>query len=113
MFHVKLCILCYKRVSGGKVDIMANKKNYWYVVVMTDNGPVFVTGVNNMERTAYWNKDQKPLELGKEYAQSLATGLMLNFHFALPVCNTFELTEQCYNYKYGHFEWLKNEEQDN
>ena len=102
-------IYCAISVFGRKGDNMANKKNYWYVVVMSDDGPIFVTGISNLNKMAFWNKNEKPLEMSKELAQSLATGLMLNFHFALPVCNTFELTEQCYNYNYGHFVWTKND----
>jgi hypothetical protein len=41
---------------------MAKKQNYYYVLVMTNNGPVFVTSVNNLDKTAYWDKNEKPLD---------------------------------------------------
>jgi hypothetical protein len=90
---------------------MANtKKNYWYVLVMAEDGPAFVTSVDNLQKMAHWNKDEKPLELGKSTAENLAFGLRVNFFTAFVVSSKFEIKEQPYNYKYWDIEWKPKEE---
>ena len=78
---------------------MAKKKNFWYVLVITNYGPVFVTKVNNTNKTAEWNSLEKPLELDAFWAKDLALGLNLNFNLAYPVCYPIEIDTQPYNYK--------------
>ena len=39
---------------------MAQKKNWYYVMVMSYDGPVFVTSVNHSSKWANWNKLEKP-----------------------------------------------------
>lgn len=85
---------------------MATKKNYWYVLVLTDGGPTFVTKVEYAGKTAFWDKSEKPLELGMEQAKDLAFGLRCNFYSAYPVCCPVEQTSQPYRYDAGHFEWV-------
>lgn len=89
---------------------MAQKKNYWYVIVMTDGGPVFVTSVDYRSKTAHWDKSEKPLEMDKSRAQDLALGLNLNFHSSFAVCQPFEIDTQPYRYDKWHVEWKENEE---
>lgn len=92
---------------------MANKKkNFWYVIVMTSTGPTFVTGINRSEKTAQWNKDEKPLELGEYWAKDLAFGLQCNWNIAYAVCNGYELDSQPYRYNVGSFEWKMNDKED-
>ena len=93
----------------GKGKIMAKKKNFWYVLVMTNYGPVFVTKINYGNRTAEWNKLEKPLEMSAERAKDLATGLMMNFNTALPVCSPIAIEMQLYYYDKGQFEWKESE----
>lgn len=92
---------------------MANKKkNFWYVLVLTNDGPVFVTGIKYVpHKYAEWQKDQKPLELDESVAKDLATGLMVNFYSAYPVCAPIELDNQPYFYDRGKFEWIWNDDQ--
>lgn len=90
---------------------MAKKKNYWYVMVMSDGGPVFVTKINYGDRTAEWNKLEKPLEMDKDRAQDLALGLNLNFHTAYAVCQPFELVTQPYRYEEWEIEWKEKEKE--
>lgn len=92
---------------------MANKKkNYWYVLVLSaKGGPTFVTAVNNANKTAEWNKGKPPLEMEMFWAKDLALGLLLNFTTALPVCSPIPLTDHCFNYNKGHFEWQWDEEE--
>lgn len=83
------------------------KKEYWYVIVMTRNGAVFVTETNNRTRIAKWDKNNKPLELTKENAQYLALGLSINGNTAFAVGNSYEIDFQPYNYKEGNFYWRR------
>lgn len=88
---------------------MANKKQtYWYVMVMTNDGPVFVTGVSYSDKTAHWDKDKEPLELGRYRAEDLTLGLNLNFHSAFTVCSKWKLDNQPYLYGMGKFTWKCN-----
>jgi len=87
------------------------KKNFWYVIVMSNNGPVFVTKINYQDKTAQWNKTEKPLELGKYEAQDLCLGLSLNFHMAFAVCVPYEIESQPYRYDAGQFEWTWNDKE--
>ena len=91
---------------------MAKKKNYWYVLVMTNEGPKFVTSVSYMDKTAHWDKTEKPLEMDKERATDLALGLNLNMHAAFVVCQPFEIDRQPYRYDMGQFEWKAEEVQN-
>lgn len=88
------------------------KKNYWYVIVMTGDGPVFVTKVNYSDKTAEWHKDEKPLEMSEFMAKDLAMGLMCNMTSAYAVCNFYELDYQPYFYSEGHFEWVLNKKEE-
>ena len=90
---------------------MANKKNHYYVLVMTNYGPVFVTKVNNANKTAEWNKLEKPKEFEKFWAEDLTLGLNLNFHMAFTICSKFEIDYQPYRYEAGEFEWKENEKE--
>lgn len=87
---------------------MAKKKNFWYVLVMANHGPVFVTKLNYGNRTAEWNKLEKPLEMSMERAKDIAWGLMANFNVAFPVCSPIEMTTQPYYYEKGQFEWKED-----
>ena len=91
---------------------MAQKKNWYYVLVMTDEGPVFVTSADYSAKSAYWAKTGTPKAFDKSRAKDLALGLNLNFHVAFVVCTPFELDSQPYNYKDWHIEWKENEESE-
>lgn len=78
---------------------MATKKNFHYVLVFTDEGPVYVTSVNNATNYAHWDKDKAPKEFPKYYAEELAFGLRCNFYQAVMVTTKVELDCQPYNYK--------------
>lgn len=92
---------------------MAQKqKSFWYVIVMTDYGPVFVTSVDYSNKTAHWNKKEKPMEFNKSIAQDLCLGLSINFHTSFAVCVPYELTTQPYVYDRGQFEWVWNKEEE-
>ena len=84
------------------------KKNYWYVIVMTDYGAVFVTGIPE-RNTAEWDKLKKPMEFSMEYAQQTALGLCANGYLAYSVCQSFKLDNQPYRYNLGEFKFVHNE----
>lgn len=78
---------------------MANRKTYYYVLVFTQNGPVYVTSVDNATRVAHWDKDKNPLSLPKQYAEDLALGLSVNGYNSVLVFSRWE-QYQPYNYKH-------------
>lgn len=85
---------------------MENKKSFWYVLVLTNAGAVFVTGIDRASKIAYWNREEQPKELSMNVSKDLAMGLRCNGYKAFTICNFFELTEQPYRYNMGHFEWV-------
>lgn len=90
---------------------MANTtKNYWYVLVCTEQGAKFVTSTEY--HTAEWDATKPPMEMSKSFAQDVANGLCLNFHCAFAVCMNWEIDRQPYYYERGHFEWVNNEAPD-
>lgn len=91
------------------------KKNYYYVLVFSDNGPAYVTSVNYMERSARWDKDLAPKEFSKSDAEDLVFGLRCNWHNAVVVHLPVEIDCQPYNYRYYECKFEKkagNEEDD-
>ena len=89
---------------------MTKKKNYYYVLVFTNSGPVYVTSVDYSDKTAMWDKKEKPLEMGEYRAKDLAMGLCANFNLAVAVNSFYELDSQPYLYSIGEFEWKSKEE---
>lgn len=84
---------------------MGKQKDYWYVLVLTEEGPVFVTDVDNATKVAKWNKHEPPCKLTEYWAKDLAVGLRCNLFLAYAVCNGVEITHQPYHYDSGAFEW--------
>lgn len=89
---------------------MANsKKVYYYVLVITEYGPVFVTGTGE-HHVAYWDKDKEPKEYPKSVAEDITLGLGLNGYSAFTVMSHWEIDYQPYNYKNGEMTWKPKEE---
>lgn len=88
---------------------MAKKQNYYYTLVMTGHGPVFVTEVEHKNKVAHWDAEKAPLELGKYAAEDLTMGLNLNGYLTYTICSKFELDNQPYYYGKGDFEWKSKE----
>lgn len=86
----------------------AKKKNYYYVLVLTSEGPVFVTETKYHD--AMWDKNKPPKLFSKAFAEDVALGLALNFHSAFMVTTKYELTTQPYRYDKGNFEWKNKED---
>ena len=85
---------------------------FHYVLVMTDEGPKFVTGLGE-HHTAYWNELEAPKELAKEWADDMVIGLTWNGHLAFHVVSKFEIEKQPFRYNIGHFEWKFNKDDEN
>ena len=89
---------------------MANKKNYYYVLVFTNEGPVYVTSVDNSNKMCHWNEKKKPYEFGsKSYAEDIALGLNCNMNSCVMVCSPYEIDSHPYNYEYFDCKFEKKE----
>lgn len=92
---------------------MANKAKYrYYVLVMTNDGPKFVTSIDRSNKYAHWDIDKPPLDLGKYWADDLALGLSLNGNVAFVVSSKWDIDRHPYRYKDGHFDWVWNKDDD-
>ena len=89
---------------------MAAKKKHYYVLVITDAGPKFVTKISYGDKTAEWDYKEKPLEMNKSQAEDLALGLNLNFHQSYVVVMDWELDAQPYRYEKWKMEWKERKE---
>lgn len=84
---------------------MSTNKAYWYVLVFTGHGPVYVTKRDNGTKTAWWEAEKKPKSFAQSLAQDLALGLSLNGTNAVAVRSLWALDSQPYHYQNGGFEW--------
>lgn len=91
---------------------MSKRKNFYYVLVITSNGPVFVTGIQPKHYAEY-NKTEKPMEFGsRDYADDVSQGLTCNFILAYTVVSKYEIKYQPYRYEDGGFEWNENKKEE-
>lgn len=86
---------------------MAKTKNHYYVLVFTNGGPVYVTDVDYSNKTARWDKLEKPLEFTKSSAEDLCFGLCCNFTYAVVVQHRVEIEAQ--PYRYADYEFVAKE----
>lgn len=85
------------------------KKFHYYVLVFTNTGPVYVTSLGE-GKTAYWNREEKPYELGKYWAESVCMGLNINGYSCVMACMPYELDYQ--PYLYSKYECTFTEKED-
>lgn len=86
---------------------MARKKvEYYYVMVFTQEGPIYVTDVNYVGKVAYWDKQNVPKEMTELQASELATCLRANLFSAVMVISPYQLESQPYYYERGTFNWV-------
>ena len=90
---------------------MAAKKNHYYILVMTNDGPVFVTDIKP-NRYAEFKKDKAPKEFDKARAEDITMGLNLNLNLAYTICSKWEIDTQPYMYNMGDWEWVKKEDKN-
>lgn len=91
---------------------MATKKNYYYVIVMTEEGPKFVTGIPSHNMAEY-DMLEKPMLFGsRDFADDVSQGLTLNMIPAFTVVLRYELEHQPYRYSEGHLTWVNNKEEN-
>lgn len=91
---------------------MASKKFHYYVLVMSNGGPKFVTKINYHNMTAEWDGEEKPLEMDKSRAEDLVIGITLNFNVAYMVCQPFEIDSQPYRYSDFDIEFVEKEKEE-
>lgn len=87
------------------------RKNYYYVLVFTDAGPVYVTSLGG-HNVCYWDRNERPMALKRYLAEEIAVGLRLNGSCAVMVTMPFDLEYQPYLYGDGQFSWVWNEKED-
>ena len=85
--------------------------NHHYVLVLTSEGPIFVTGIGE-GKTAFWDKAEAPKEFNSSYAENLAFGLMVNGYMAYHIVSRIEFDTQPYRYNSGHFKWVWNNKEE-
>lgn len=85
------------------------KKEFWYVLVFTSEGPKYVTSLGD-HHTAHWDMLEVPLEMPKSRAIDVTTGLLLNWYNANAVCMPVQLTHQPYYYEHGVMQFVEKEE---
>ena len=85
------------------------KKYYYYVLVFTNEGPVYVTGIETEGKWAHWNKSETPKEFSEIYATELALGLAVNGHSVVSIKSLYQIDSQPYNYADYKVEWKKIE----
>lgn len=88
---------------------MTKAKNYWYVLVFAEDGPKFVTKIDNASKTAYWNTEETPLPMTRDEATWMSRAFAVNGILAVAVSSFYELSSHMYQYDKGHFEWMKNQ----
>ena len=89
---------------------MATKKNYYYILVMTGNGPIFVTGIKPHHYAEY-DRQKKPMLFEKVRAEDITQGLNLNFITAYMITSKWEIDTQPYNYKDYDIEFVERKEE--
>ena len=87
---------------------MAKTNEFVYVLVVAQFGPVFITKVNN-DKSVEWHKDEKPVEISKNWAKDMVKGLLWRGIPAYVVCSEFEIDRQPCRYSDGEYKWIWHE----
>lgn len=90
---------------------MANKYHY-YVLVFSNEGPVYVTSIDSKNKYAHWDKYKEPLEFTASYAEDLVMGLMLNFNNAVMIKSRAEIKGQPYRYDSYDCKFIEKEKEE-
>lgn len=91
---------------------MAKAQNHFYILVFTEDGPIYVTGLDYANKDAHWDRLEKPLEINEVKAQDVVLGLNLNGYLAQVVKSKWEIDGQPYRYKDGKLVWQKFEKEE-
>ena len=83
------------------------------MLVITDDGPVFVTEISNSDRTAMWDMTKPPLELGEYKADDIAFGLNCNMIPAYCIKSQFEIDKHPYRYDAFELKFVERTNEDN
>jgi maltose-binding protein MalE len=78
---------------------MSKKKFYYYVLVFTREGPMFVTGLDYQTRNATWDYKKQPYAFkDQQIADDIALGLNWNGNRAFCVSSSWEIKDHGYRY---------------
>lgn len=86
---------------------MANKKNYYYVLVFSDEGAIYVTRTISETNYAVWDKDEKPLAFSRQYARDICTGLLWSGFTAVVAETPYELDGHPYDYEHWDCKFVR------
>lgn len=85
------------------------KKNHYYVLVLSDNGAVFVTATKP-KFVAEHDMLKPPMEFAsKEIADDVSMGLTLNLRPAYTVAVPYRIEAQPFLYSRGEFVWTRKQ----
>lgn len=88
---------------------MSKVINHFYVLVFTEEGPIYVTSLDYITRYAHWERLEKPYEMDKNIASNIVLGLNLNGYLAQVVMSKWEIDNQPYRYSVGKLKFVKEE----
>ena len=71
-------------------------KCFFYVVVQSEHQAKFVTALDNISKTALWEKDKKPLPLSQQYAEDLMYCLRINGYRTFIIKSSEDLQTQIF-----------------
>ena len=91
---------------------MAKNKYYYYVLVFSSTGPVYMTSIDKSNKYAIWDKSKEPLEVGESYGKDLVMGLNLNLNSAVLVKSNHEIKSQPYRYDTYDCTFVKKSEEN-
>lgn len=81
------------------------KETYYYVLVFTQSGPIYVTSQDYATKTAFWEKDKEPKLFTMHTAEDLTFGLRCNGHQAVTVKSPAVIDYQPYRYSAYKIVW--------
>ena len=91
---------------------MTKNKYHYYVLVITEAGPIFVTGIDNSSKTATWDVDKAPLELGAYKAEDITIGLNCNMIPSYCIKSKFEIDKHPYRYDDFELKFVEKEKEE-
>lgn len=88
----KIRFLWYNK-ENEKEGMNNVSKYFYYVGVRTSDGLALVTSVNNIDRFAFWDVNEKPLAMSRAMANDYAERLCMNSFTAVVIKSFFELNK--------------------
>ena len=88
---------------------MAKSKYHYYVLVITNEGPKYVTEIleNNWCK---WNEEDAPYEMSASFAEDVYIGLCANLNYALLIKSRVKISHHPYRYEEFNLKFIKKGE---